>query len=404
MAEYTEQNLRLFRDLLGCIGDIYFWTYDSHMALVDTNCPQAAKTEFFFSLEEKQRLTEIRDKMEIPLPVVLSNSLQMIWIADFEQDAAGSPLYTHLIGPVFVEEIPLKKIERSLGNMQLSVPVRRDFLTLLEALPVIPITRVLEYGMMLHYCICTQKISASDILYADTMPQSQSEYHPDVPVDVHGTWMMEQQMMKMMEEGNPEYMNYAARMASVGNLGNIGGGDTLRELKNYTIIHTALCMRAAIRGGLSPEIAYKLSDQYINGIEVSHNISEIAELNTAMQKDYVTRVHRCRTSDSSSQIRNCCEYIQLHLNEKITLCQLAEWTGYSETYLSKKFKAETGKTISEYILSLRIEQAKDLLISSSTPIQEICETLGFASQSYFGEQFRKATGMTPGEYRRDGRR
>ena len=403
MTVEADRNLRLFRELLTCCGNIWSWTYDSRMTLADTNCPDSAALEFFFSLEERQRLIEIRNRIAVPRPVVLSNALRMTWIADFESGPDGAPLYTHLIGPVFTEEIPLKSIEDALSRKSLSPAVREEFLRLLGGLPVVLLTRFLEYGLMLHFCITGEKLSVSDLQYADTLPERKHPSNDKSAQDLHGTWAMEQRMMKMMEEGNLEYMKFASRLTSLGNLGSIGNGDFTRELKNYVIVHTALCTRAAIRGGLAPEIAYTLSDQYINGIEGSRSLAEIADVNTAMQEDFVLRVHRCRSGMGvSAQIQSCCEYIQLHLGEKMTLAQLAKWTGYSGTYLSRKFKSEVGQTISEYTMACRIEQAKNLLTSGEYSVQEICESLGFGSQSYFGEQFRRATGMTPGEYRNRG--
>ena len=399
----TERNLQLFSELVSCVCDIFFWTYNCDMTLLKTNCPNPETMSLFFSLEEQQALEEVRLGMERPLPVILSNSLHMIWIADFEE-VSGQMRYTHVIGPVFTEEIPLENIRQELMHKHLSDTAQQEFMALLEGLPVVLLTRFMEYGLMLHYCITKQRISVSEIIY----PNSSKQKHPDgsmeVSSDIHGTWAMEQQMMRMMEEGNPEYINFAGRMASQGGMGHIGGGDSIRELKNYVIVHIILCRLSAVRGGLSPEIAYTLSDQYINGVEGCRTISEIAEVNAAMQKDYLTRVRKCRMKQGvSSQILKCMDYIQLHLSEKISLHRLAEWTGYADTYLSRKFHAETGQTISEYILSCRIERAKDLLISSDQTVQEICELLGFSGPSHFSEQFRRAVGMTPGEYRSHGR-
>ena len=406
----VERNLHLFRELLSCAGEIYLWTYDVRMKLADTSCPEPEALEFFFSLEEQKRLEEVRKSMEAPLPVVWSNMLQMIWIADFETDPDGQLQYTHLIGPVFLEEVSSARIRQQLDDRHLSAAIQRQIMDTLRHLPVVLLPRFMEYGLMLHCCITGRKISVSEIVYADSRPRTQAAeaaagnvQHEAFP-DVHGTWAMEQQMMRMMEEGNLDYIRYAGRIASQGTMGRIGAGDSVRELKNYCIVHITLCRLAAVRGGLSPEIAYALSDRYITGIEGCHSISEIAELNAAMQQDYLTRVHRCRMSSGvSAQILRCCDYIELHLSEKLTLPRLSEWTGYSDTYLSKKFREETGQTISEYIAASRIERAKDLLISTDRSIREICESVGWPGQSRFGACFKKATGMTPGEYRMRGR-
>ena len=79
--------------------------------------------------------------------------------------------------------------------------------------------------------------------------------------------------------------------------------------------------------------------------------------------------------------------------------ELSAQMGYSASRLTKMFKRDTGMTINEYLLSERIAQAKDALRLSGESVQNICHRLGFGSQSYFGKQFKRATGMTPLEYR-----
>ncbi len=198
--------------------------------------------------------------------------------------------------------------------------------------------------------------------------------------------------MKLHEE--------ASRLGSSINIANIGNGNSVRQIKNITIIYTALCTRASIRGGLQPNLAYTLSDHYIHSIEAAKSIPDIVEINSMMQEDFVRRVHELKLSSGISlQIKQCCSFIQVHLTEELSLTKISKYVGYSTTYLSKKFKEEMGMTISDYILQKKIELAKKLLIKSSTSVQEIGESLGFHSPSYFCEKFKKVTGVTPNHYR-----
>lgn len=270
---------------------------------------------------------------------------------------------------------------------------------MIQQVPVIPVTRFFEYGLMLHYCISGVKISISDLQYART-EQHRQQPKPTAQKDTHGTWAMEQRLLKLIEEGNLNYRELSECMIGDGRIGDLGNGDSIRQFKNLTIIYTALCTRAAIRGGLDSEIAYSLSDQYIHSIEACSDISDIADINAAMQEDFVRRVHNVKLKESvSPQIRKCCDYIQLHLDRTVTLGELALFSGYSEDYLSRKFRREMELTLGEYIMEQRIQRTKTLLRSTQLSVQEIAEQLGLQSQSYLGQQFKKATGMTPGAYR-----
>lgn len=81
------------------------------------------------------------------------------------------------------------------------------------------------------------------------------------------------------------------------------------------------------------------------------------------------------------------------------MSRLAQLTGYSEYYLGKKFKRETGQTPSEYIRCQRLQRAALLLRSTGEDVQDISEKLQFCSQSYFADSFRRLFGISPTEYR-----
>jgi len=396
MSENAERNLRLFQELLTCAHNVYFWTYDSHLANTYTNCPDSAVlSPLFLGNEEQTRpLLPLGEKNR---PAVLEDSLGLLWIADYEKDTVGALLYIHVIGPVFIEDFSERTLENALRSMDIPAGRRQPILRVLEALPVIPVTRFYEYGIMLHYCICGERIAFSDLQYPESH-KNMKKGNASQP-ESHGTWAMEQELLRLIEEGNPDYRKKAGKLVTGGNVANLGRGDSIRQVKNITIIFTALCTRAAIRGGLSPEVAYTLSDKYIIGIESCSTLSEVAETNDAMQEDFVNRVHQCKLKQYSVPIQNCCNYIQLHIGDRNSIPDLARQTGYSENYLSRKFRKEMGITLTEYVTGQRIGAAREMLISGTEEIQDICTRLGFGSQSYFGEVFRKYTKMSPSEYR-----
>ena len=93
-------------------------------------------------------------------------------------------------------------------------------------------------------------------------------------------------------------------------------------------------------------------------------------------------------------------YIKAHLSEKINLESLADMVFLSPGYLSLIFKQSTGDTVSHYIISQRIEEAKRLLETTNMKVNQICEKVGIDNVSYFGQQFKMICGMSPSEYRK----
>ena len=74
--------------------------------------------------------------------------------------------------------------------------------------------------------------------------------------------------------------------------------------------------------------------------------------------------------------------------------------GYSEYYLTERFKKETGQSLSSYIRYAKVERAKVLLESSELSVREIAEQLAFNTVNYFIQSFRDTTGYSPAQYRK----
>jgi two-component system response regulator YesN len=75
----------------------------------------------------------------------------------------------------------------------------------------------------------------------------------------------------------------------------------------------------------------------------------------------------------------------------------------SPSYFSRMFSKETGKTLVEYITSVRIEHAKKLLKSTNQRTYEIAQRVGYSDSHYFCNLFKKATGMTTRQYKTRGK-
>ena len=93
------------------------------------------------------------------------------------------------------------------------------------------------------------------------------------------------------------------------------------------------------------------------------------------------------------------KYIEKHLNEKISVHELAKKHGYSPEYFSVLFKKTFQVSPQQYILDKRISQAKHLLLSTSLPISEIAFACGYADPLYFSRIFTKQTLFSPSVFR-----
>lgn len=94
------------------------------------------------------------------------------------------------------------------------------------------------------------------------------------------------------------------------------------------------------------------------------------------------------------------EYIREHYAEKLNIDELAHQFGIGRTVLYRQFKKFTGFSPSDYILELRMNQAKFLLKSTKMSIEEISTRIGFHDAGHFSQLFKKKLGHTPIKYRK----
>ncbi len=93
-------------------------------------------------------------------------------------------------------------------------------------------------------------------------------------------------------------------------------------------------------------------------------------------------------------------YIHMHLSSKLTLEQISKKTFFSPGYCEAIFKADMNKSINDYIITSRIDEAKRLLAGSARSLESIAESVGFNDYNYFARMFKKRTSYTPTEYRK----
>lgn len=92
-------------------------------------------------------------------------------------------------------------------------------------------------------------------------------------------------------------------------------------------------------------------------------------------------------------------YVHLHYDEDINVDHLAEHVCLSASYLSHVFKQDTQEKLSDFILRVRMEKAKDLLLHTCEKVIDIAHQVGYGDASYFCFCFKKWTKMTPQQYR-----
>lgn len=177
--------------------------------------------------------------------------------------------------------------------------------------------------------------------------------------------------------------------------------DFLRNLKYHMVVLAAIIARYCIKGGMTPEEAYHLSDYYIMKTDKCKTESEIRAVHYEMIEGYTNKMRQVKLRGvCSKQLVHAADYIIRHIHSRILLAETAQYLKISPAYLSRLFKKEFGISFSEYVNKLKIEEAASLLLYTEYTDAEISSLLAFSSQSYFIKVFRKYMGTTPKKYKK----
>jgi AraC family transcriptional regulator len=101
------------------------------------------------------------------------------------------------------------------------------------------------------------------------------------------------------------------------------------------------------------------------------------------------------------QTRRVTELLHEHLDGELRLSTLAGACGLSVSHFARSFKVSFGTPVHRYLISQRLETAKDLLLHSNKSLSDIALQVGFSDQAAFSRTFSALVGITPGRWRRE---
>lgn len=331
------------------------------------------------------------------LPVILSDPMGLMWIAEAGSIGDSPSRMLFLLGPIFLTNISTKYIFDQMAQLKVSHTVQSRYARILQEVPVLDVGMVEQYARMLHATIMNDYLATVEPMYRTSHPQQLDQPVAGGRTDYLRAYQLEQDMLTGIREGRT---NALQRLSFPGVLYQFHTNDPVREVKNNIIIFVSLCARAAIEGGVSLHVAKEREENYIARIERCGSISELAKLNHQMGHEFSLLVAQCRENPNLSEtIQNCCNYIRNHYMEPLELSDISSALGYADYYLSRKFHREMGVHISDYINEVRLGHAKALLATTDMSLEAISEKLHYSSRNYFSKVFRKHFGMSPSEYR-----
>lgn len=170
---------------------------------------------------------------------------------------------------------------------------------------------------------------------------------------------------------------------------------------------TAVCFFVrfgARRAGVPPAAIERLAGSYTERAlqyRVAESPKQIQPFLESMIDEMCALVHSCSKQTYSPMVSNVVDYIAENYSNDITPGSIAKEFGQNASYLTNRFRRETGETLSGYINQVRLKYARELLSLSDMSIGEIGSRVGIPDQSYFTKLFRREFGVTPTAYREE---
>ena len=280
-----------------------------------------------------------------------------------------------------------------------------EFCRGVKAIVSMPVESLLLMLCSINYMLNGEKLELRDLtittgeqesLLAAQAPAAGGQKAAAPP---HNSYGHEQAVMRIVQKGDTAALRtWLDRAPAV--RGGILAPEHLRQLKNIFIVTATLASRAAIRGGLDVDDALSLSDFYIQSCERLDTAEKITNLQYHMVLGFTGRVERLHLGEQPGKLAAAVSnYVQHHLSERISTEALARALFMGRSYLSTRFRSETGSKLSEFILLQKTEEAKRLLRSTDRSAAAIGEYLAFSSPAHFSRVFKRCMGATPNEYR-----
>ncbi len=162
--------------------------------------------------------------------------------------------------------------------------------------------------------------------------------------------------------------------------------------------------RAAINGGANAQQIFSITHQYMKDMQHLTNQEDLTHWLADSLSRFMRHVFDIMDVKHTEAMHKVKEYMNCNYTRKLTLEEAASVVGYSPAYFSRIFKDEMGTTFKEALNAIRIERSKQLLLSSSASISEVCSMVGFNDQSYYCKVFKRLSGVTPDRFRKRSRR
>lgn len=216
----------------------------------------------------------------------------------------------------------------------------------------------------------------------------------------HSPYALEEKLTRAVTKGDEVLALAVLREINAFGEKAILARNPLRSVKNSMIGSIAFLARAAIQAGVSANDAFALSDVLTLQVEEMGTRGTVLAFEEKILMQFIALVRQRLEASYSSTVVKVMHYVENHLDTRIHLNEAAAYASVHPSYLSMRFKKETGLPFTGYVAMRKIQESSYFIRYTNYSVSQIAFLYGFSSQSYYISTFKKVMGTTPVEYRR----
>jgi len=178
----------------------------------------------------------------------------------------------------------------------------------------------------------------------------------------------------------------------------------LNVLKARLVELLTVLSRAAAEGGVEIDFLLERNANYVNKVIALNTQEEICAWISEALNDFIESVHNAIDLHKVKRIKPAVDYIDTHYDNPVSLANVAKAAHLSVSRLAHLFKEQMGMSAIDYLIHVRINHARHLLLTTDDSCTKICFDSGYNNQSYFCRVFKEIVGMTPRQFRKSNHR
>jgi len=177
--------------------------------------------------------------------------------------------------------------------------------------------------------------------------------------------------------------------------------DPVRNVKNYAIVCNTLLRKAAESAGVHPVHLDSVSSELAHRVESIASGEDGIPVMREMVRAYCRLVRQHSDRHYSPPVQKTVAYIESDLTGDLSLRALSAMQNVSASYFSTLFRKETGKTVTEYVTDVRMDNAARLLHATHLQVQTVAQHCGMSDVNYFSKVFKRHFGVSPKQFREE---